>query len=328
MDGVLVDSEPMHLDAMRRVLTPYGVAYTDRENAEFFGFTDPEVFGILRARYGLAPEPLELTRRRTELLVALTRKGTVPMPGVPDIPRALHGRGYRLAIASSSAPVVIRATVEALGIASVFEALVSGLDVGRGKPAPTIDETTAVAPEVVRRVAGRYTADGKNVDLIERDGRLFLYSTRAEFRLELRSLGDTLVIDSPAAYGIKVQAKEDLLTLGTTTYKRTTTPRPEPAPARWAGLIGEYGWDHDILYILEKDGKLWVLIEWFCYYPLEEISENVFKFPSYGLYESEKLIFKRDAAGRAQPGPKVGSEAGRTSLTGVPEATRREPAAD
>src|SRR5207247_1290369 len=138
MDGVLVDSEPMHLDAMRRVLTPYGVAYTDRENAEFFGFTDPEVFGILRARYGLAPEPLELTRRRTELLVEFTRKGTVPMPGVPDVPRALHGRGYRLAVASSSAPVVIRATVEALGLASLFDALASGLDVVRGMPAPDL----------------------------------------------------------------------------------------------------------------------------------------------------------------------------------------------
>jgi CubicO group peptidase (beta-lactamase class C family)/D-alanyl-D-alanine dipeptidase len=178
-------------------------------------------------------------------------------------------------------------------------ALAQMLAVRRGKPAPTIDETTPVAPEVAHRLAGRYTADGKNVDLIERDGRLFLYSPRAEFRLELRSLGDTLVIDSAAAYGIKVQAKDDQLTLATTTYKRTATARPESAPARWAGLIGEYGWDHDILYILEKDGKLWALIEWFCYYPLEEIAENVFKFPNYGLYESEKLIFKRDSAGRA-----------------------------
>jgi hypothetical protein len=33
-------------------------------------------------------------------------------------------------------------------------------------------------------------------------------------------------------------------------------PKPAPAPARWLGLIGEYGPDSDILYILEKDGKL------------------------------------------------------------------------
>jgi HAD superfamily hydrolase (TIGR01509 family) len=143
MDGVLVDSEPMHLEAMRRVLLPYGVAYTDRENEAFFGFTDPEVFRILKRRYGLAPDELELTRRRTELLVQLTRKGTVPMDGVPDVPRALRGRGYRLAIASSSALGVIRATVEALGITSLFEALVSGADVGRGKPAPDVFVETA-----------------------------------------------------------------------------------------------------------------------------------------------------------------------------------------
>src|SRR5262249_44918794 len=34
-------------------------------------------------------------------------------------------------------------------------------------------------------------------------------------------------------------------------------------------------------------------------YPLAEISANVFKFPDWGLYESEKLIFKCDSAGRA-----------------------------
>jgi len=30
---------------------------------------------------------------------------------------------------------------------------------------------------------------------------------------------------------------------------------PEPPPPRWMGLIGEYGWDHNTLYILERDGR-------------------------------------------------------------------------
>src|SRR5205814_8769074 len=132
MDGVLVDSEPMHLDAMRRVLTPYGVAYTDRENAEFFGFTDPEVFGILRARYGLAPEALELTRQRTKLLVELTREGTVPMPGVPDVPRALHGLGYRPAAAPPPPPAAIRAPVGPPAIPPPSAPLASGPKPGPG----------------------------------------------------------------------------------------------------------------------------------------------------------------------------------------------------
>ncbi|MEK7386767.1 MAG: HAD hydrolase-like protein, partial [candidate division NC10 bacterium] len=126
------------MDAMREVLRPYGIAYTDSENEEFFGFTDPEVFRVLRARYGLEPDDHALTRRRAALLVELTRKRTVPMPGVPDVPTALHRLGYRLAVASSSALDVIHATVDVLGIAALFETLVSGLEVGRGNPAPDL----------------------------------------------------------------------------------------------------------------------------------------------------------------------------------------------
>ncbi|MBI4638537.1 MAG: HAD family phosphatase [Candidatus Rokubacteria bacterium] len=138
MDGVLVDSEPLHVDAMREVLRPYGVPYTDRENEEFFGFTDPEVFRVLRARYGLAADEEELTRRRAALVVELTRTRSVPMAGVPEVPTALRALGYRLAVASSSALDVIRATIDTLGIAALFETLVSGLDAGRGKPAPDV----------------------------------------------------------------------------------------------------------------------------------------------------------------------------------------------
>ncbi|MFN2397864.1 MAG: serine hydrolase domain-containing protein, partial [Gemmatimonadaceae bacterium] len=71
--------------------------------------------------------------------------------------------------------------------------------------------------------------------------------------------------------------------------------RPSASPPRLNGLIGEYGWDHNILYILEHGGKLWALIEWFFAYPLEEISRDVFAFPKSGLYDGERLIFTRQS---------------------------------
>ena len=53
-----------------------------------------------------------------------------------------------------------------------------------------------------------------------------------------------------------------------------------PAPARWLGLIGEYGPDNDILIILEKDGKLCAPFKRAQLNPLDEISRNIFKlFP-------------------------------------------------
>ena len=54
-----------------------------------------------------------------------------------------------------------------------------------------------------------------------------------------------------------------------------------------------------MLYILEKDGKLHALIEWFFDYPLKEVSPDRFVFPDHGLYAGESLIFSRDPQGIA-----------------------------
>src|SRR5262249_23145896 len=137
------------------------------------------------------------------------------------------------------------------------------------------------------------------LDLVERAGKLFVLPSRGGFRAELRAFGDALIIDDRLDYGSKLVLQGDRIIVGKDTFERTAVEKPGPSPARWAGLIGEYGWDHDVLYILEKDAKLHALIEWFFLYPLEEVSADVFKFPDWGLYDGEKLIFKRDAAGRA-----------------------------
>jgi len=173
------------------------------------------------------------------------------------------------------------------------------LAVRRQEPPPMIEETSPLKPETARRLAGRYRSDERIIELEEQSGRLWALPQNGGFRAELRAQGDNFIIDDIVAYGQKVIPEGDKLRIGKNTYERISIDKPAPAPARWRSLIGEYGWDHDILYILEKDGKLYALIEWFFYYPLQEISEDVFQFPDYGLYLGEKLIFKRDQSGRA-----------------------------
>ena len=80
---------------------------------------------------------------------------------------------------------------------------------------------------------------------------------------------------------------------------KTPVGKPAPSPARWDGLIGEYGWEHDVLYILEKGGKLHAQIEWFFDYPLTEVAPDRFRFPDDGLYAGETVVFTRDASGGA-----------------------------
>lgn len=78
----------------------------------------------------------------------------------------------------------------------------------------------------------------------------------------------------------------------------TIASKPAPAPARWRGLIGEYGPDDNILIILEMDGTLRAHFKSAERERLTEISRNVFKFTS-SAPGSGKIVFTRDARARA-----------------------------
>ena len=171
--------------------------------------------------------------------------------------------------------------------------------VHQSKPLPQPESTSPVDPQLVRRIAGRYVNGPNSIDLIESAGKLSKLSSLGGEQVRLRSLGDALIVDDKLAYGEKILVRENAIVIGNETFKRADVPKPQPAPVGWRGLIGEYGWDHDILYVFERGGKLWVLIEWFEFDPLEQVSENVFKFPDRGLYDGERLIFTRDKSGRA-----------------------------
>jgi len=169
----------------------------------------------------------------------------------------------------------------------------------QGTPMPVPEITSPIHPDLARRIAGRYVSGTKFVDLVESAGKLAKMNSDGGDQLRLRRLGGSLIVDDNLAYGEKLVAREGEIVIGNETFKRVEVPKPPPAPPGWRGLIGEYGWDHDVLYIFEKDGKLWALIEWFEFDPLEQVSENVFKFPNRGLYDGEQLIFTRDKNGRA-----------------------------
>src|SRR5262245_8549307 len=81
---------------------------------------------------------------------------------------------------------------------------------------------------------------------------------------------------------------------------RPTPKKPAPAPARWRGLIGEYGPDSDPLIILEKNGKLFALFKRTDYEPLDEVSIRIFKFSMMGVHAGKLLLFTREANGRAK----------------------------
>jgi HAD superfamily hydrolase (TIGR01509 family) len=143
MDGVLVDSEPLGFEAMRRVMARQGVAYTHADNDEFVGRTTLEECQVLTARHRLATDPRELTGEYVDILVGLIREQPRPLPGVPGVLESLKAAGYRMALASSADLAVIAENVSALRLERFFEVIVSGTQVARGKPAPDVFVETA-----------------------------------------------------------------------------------------------------------------------------------------------------------------------------------------
>jgi HAD superfamily hydrolase (TIGR01509 family) len=151
MDGVLVDSEPFGFEALRRVMARYGLGYSEEENAEFLGRTTLESCRILKARHSL-PDPAEtLADLYIEGMLAQIGAGPIPMPGVPEVLERVRAGGYRLALASSAEVRLIQANLTALALGPLFEAVVSGTQVARGKPAPDVflaaADRLAVAPD-------------------------------------------------------------------------------------------------------------------------------------------------------------------------------------
>jgi D-alanyl-D-alanine dipeptidase/CubicO group peptidase (beta-lactamase class C family) len=171
-----------------------------------------------------------------------------------------------------------------------------------GAPLPEAETTSALPDGLAASLDGRWQGErGVGIELLDRSGRLYFTPLRGGFRTELRARGDTLVTDDRLTYGLRVQRAAEALVLGTDTLRRTPdTGMPPANPAVTGnGLIGEYGWDHNTLYILERDNRLHALIEWFFLYPLEPVSRDVYRFPAWGLYDGETLTFTRDASGEA-----------------------------
>lgn len=175
------------------------------------------------------------------------------------------------------------------------------------KPLPDYERTVPIPPERGDTLTGVYVQpNGTNWARILKIGSEY-YLRHGTYQLALRANAKTgaIVVDDLLGFGTTVTPtatasdKATAISIGGIPYERDDRPPAKQIPDSWKGLIGEYGWDHDVLYILEDRGQLYALIEWFDYYPLSEISPNEFCFPDYGLYQGERLIFERSAAGEA-----------------------------
>src|SRR5919109_13160 len=102
MDGVLLDSEPLHFAILNQVLAAEQRRLSPAENDEFLGWTTQATFDVLVPRLRLSqPAAVYIERYEAALLRALAEPQT-PAPGVLALLDTLQQLGLRLAVASSS----------------------------------------------------------------------------------------------------------------------------------------------------------------------------------------------------------------------------------
>lgn len=204
----------------------------------------------------------------------------------------------RLAVAVIASKDFVNIVTDRIGMV----ALRGALAIRAGRPLPEVLPTSSIDLATAQPLQGRYSSTnaGFELRLAANTPELALLWDDGRFPTTLRRRGDEFITDGRIGYGLILRPEgAALINRAGVKFQRVPPVMPGPVPTQWTGLIGEYGWDHDVLYILERDGKLWALIEWFEFDPLEQISENHFKFPNYGLYAGEDLYFTRDSTGRA-----------------------------
>ena len=183
-DGVLANSEPIHLRVYQILLSEEGLSLASREYYDhYLGFDDIGVFEALARDKGLdiAGGRMEaLIARKTETFQGLVRTGDVLFPGAATCLRAVAG-AVPVAIASGALKHEIEMILDGAGLLELVPVIVASGDTPRSKPAP---DPYAKALERLTRRAGRRLEPSRVVAI--EDSRLGLQSARGA---GLRTLG-------------------------------------------------------------------------------------------------------------------------------------------
>jgi HAD superfamily hydrolase (TIGR01509 family) len=138
MDGVLLDSEPLHHAVLSELLALDGHTLERPEYEQFIGWTTEAMFDTLISRRGLPLSADEYRARYTDMLLHVLQQPLEPAPGVMALVQRLRELGLGLAVASSSQRLWIDTTLRSLGLSDALTTIVSADDVDRGKPDPAI----------------------------------------------------------------------------------------------------------------------------------------------------------------------------------------------
>ena len=143
LDGVIAETEHVHIQAETETMLKHGVKISENELHQYTGTTAKQMLTALTRKYRLHVTFNEIFNEKEEIMFRLLEKKVQPTNGVIELLRKLKQMKIKLGIASSSHKRLIEYVLKELEIAPLFDSVVGAEDVANSKPNPEIFLTCA-----------------------------------------------------------------------------------------------------------------------------------------------------------------------------------------
>ncbi|CAM3698695.1 HAD family hydrolase [Flavobacterium gelidilacus] len=152
MDGVIVDTEPVHHYAYFQHFQQLNIEVSDELYRTYTGNSTRNVFQKIKAQFNLSHEVEDLIQTKRSIFNDAfdTKEDLYLIEGVEDLIKDLHANGIQLILASSASKVTIDRVFNRFNLNQYFTHKVSGEDFPKSKPHPAIFEHAAslsIAPK-------------------------------------------------------------------------------------------------------------------------------------------------------------------------------------
>lgn len=140
MDGVIVDTEPLHRKAYFQMFQTVGVEVSDELYATFAGASTRKVCQTVIDQFGLNRTFEELQNVKRSYFKDLFYNDLEfdLIPGVRNLIEHYHENNIKLVLASSASPLTIDMVFEKFGLDKYFVGKISGAELKESKPHPEI----------------------------------------------------------------------------------------------------------------------------------------------------------------------------------------------
>jgi beta-phosphoglucomutase family hydrolase len=152
MDGVIIDSEPIHYQVKQILFEKLGIEMSKEEYSAFIGSSSSEIWAALKEGYNLKESVEDLLAKQNQILIeSLKSREDKTVAGIMNLLEELKKNDLKIALASSSPVKVIEVILDKLKIKEYFLETASGESFVKSKPDPEIFLYTADKLEVKSR---------------------------------------------------------------------------------------------------------------------------------------------------------------------------------